>query len=68
MIKDEYEPLDHVLMDNEIKYLLNHYHGIFSLGNDLTRMPFSNRICDFLRKLPHYLVLEITNDYRTVDD
>ena len=24
MIKDEYEPLDHVLMDNEIKYLLNH--------------------------------------------
>ena len=28
-------------MDNEIKYLLNHYHGIFSLGNDL----FDNEEC-----------------------
>ena len=33
MVKDEYEPLDHVLLDKDITYHLNHYYRLFALGD-----------------------------------
>ena len=34
MVKDEYEPLDHVLLDKDITYHLNHYYRL--LDKDIT--------------------------------